>query len=748
MRSQSAIAKPREEDMEDNTTVENPTTETPETEENTVESPTSETPDTPAVDDNESESPTSESPEDEGTPAVPDDSTSTPEAEMPSTPAPTSGNTSTFKVTNFVGGAAEAQITLAETAEGIRVTVEATNPIIDLRGLFFNLTDDSLLDGLVVTGADVTDFKFGPAGSVNQVSGNPSIAPRSFDAGIEIGTSGPAQDEIVTTTFVISHSSASLTLADFAGQKFGVRTQNGKLEGMAPGGMEMPDADGDSAIDPVDSTGDDSSGASNGSTDDSSSDSTDGDMMSDHLFIGKSFGKFTGPVEENADAVVKLSGENGGTDNRFEWGVAAEDSFTNVVQFDGSDFGAKIGETFKLGQLFYQNGTTNRNFNGDFGFSLSLDIDGTDNDPESFDFFFNILNTPNTTGDAVEDGDRLQFSTGGLSAQTFAFDGKTYTIELSGFSTDGGETTRGGFDSPEESFAIASLYGKIVEIPAEAIEAFEPLPDEDVQAITEAGGVLLGGDENSNGAVAGSVILQSEAQLSVVWSISTSATLAFVNGQAFQLPDGTVAADLDALGTDAVNGSDSNETIDGTEDNDIISAGGGDDVVEGDEGNDVLCAHDGNDRVEGGSGIDIVNGNQGDDNVMGGDGDDVVRGGKGNDRVMGGEGNDAIYGDLGFDELTGGGGADTFVLRAEFDVTLQVSLSSAMIADFEIGVDRIALDAELVASFEVGDFNGDGVNDVGIKLENGAFFGYVLNVEDTTKVQESIVQVPEADLVA
>lgn len=716
--------------MEDNTTVENPTTETLETEENTIESPTS------------------ERSEDRGTPPVTDDSTSTPEAETSTPSAPTSGNTSTFKVTNFVGGAAEAQITLAETAEGIQVTVETTNPIIDLRGFFFNLADNSLLDGLVVTGVDVTDFKFGPAGSVNQVSGDPSIAPRSFDAGIEIGTSGPAQDEILTTTFVISHSSASLTLADFTGQKFGVRTQNGKLEGMVPGEIELPDTEGDSTIDPVDSTGDDASGSIDGSTDDSSPDSMDGDRMSDHLLIGKSFGKFTGPVEENTDAVVKLSGENGGTDNRFEWGIAAEDSFTNVVQFDGSDFGAKIGETFKLGQLFYQNGTTNRNFNGDFGFSLSLDIDGTDNDPESFDFFFNILNTPNTTGDAVEDGDRLQFSTGGLSAQTFSFDGKTYTIELTGFSTDGGETTRGGFDSPEESFAIASLYGKIVEIPAEAIAAFEPLPDEAVDEMTEAGGVLLGGDENGNGAVAGSVILQSEVQLSVVWSISTSATLAFANGDVTELPEGTIAADLDTLGTDAVSGSDSNETLNGTEDNDIVSAGGGDDVVEGDEGNDVLCAHDGNDRVEGGSGIDVVNGNQGDDNVMGGDGDDVVRGGKGNDRVMGGEGNDAVYGDLGFDELTGGGGADTFVLRAEFDLSLQVSLSSAIIADFEIGVDRIAIDAELVASFEVGDFNGDGTSDVGIKLESGAFFGYVLNVEDTTKVQESIVQVPEADLVA
>jgi Ca2+-binding RTX toxin-like protein len=719
--------------MEDTTTVGTPTTEAPATEESAIESPTTETP------------------AEEITTTVADDSTPETKTDTPNTSPTASNKTSTFKVTNFVGGTAEAQITLAETTEGIQVTVEATNPIIDLRGFFFNLADDSLIDGLVVTGVDVVESQFGPAGSVNQVSGNPSIAPRSFDAGVEIGTSGPAKDEIVTTTFVISHPSAALTLADFMGQKFGVRTQNGKLEGMAPGGIVEPTDD--PVVDPIgDTTSDDTSGSTDetlgDTSSDSSEDSTDGDITSNHIFIGKSSGKFTRPVEENANAVVNLSDENGGMDNRFEWGVATQDSFTNVVQFDGSDFGAKIGDTFKLGQLFYQNGTTNRNFNGDFGFSLSLDIDGTDNDPGSFDFFFNILNTPNTTGDAVADGDRLQFSTGGLSAQTFAFDGKTYTIELSGFSIDGGETTKGGFDSPEESFSIASLYGKIVEIPAEAIEAFDPLPDEAVQEITEAGGVLLGGDDTGNGAIAGSVILQSEAQLSVVWSISTSATLAFVNGDVTELLEGTVTADLDTQGTGVVSGSDSNETIDGSQDNDVISAGGGDDVVEGDEGNDVVCAHDGNDRVEGGAGIDVINGNQGDDNVMGGDGDDVVRGGKGNDRVMGGDGNDAVYGDLGFDELTGGGGEDTFVLRVEFDISLQISVSSAIIADFEIGVDRIAIDAELVASFEVGDFNGDGVMDVGIKHENGTFCGYVLNVEDTAKVQESIVQVPEMDLVA
>ena len=77
-----------------------------------------------------------------------------------------------------------------------------------------------------------------------------------------------------------------------------------------------------------------------------------------------------------------------------------------MLQFDGGDlFGAKLEEPFKIGQIFYQNGTIfgDSGFNGDFALSIDLDITGLDDDPDSFSYFFNILNTDNTTGDPVRD---------------------------------------------------------------------------------------------------------------------------------------------------------------------------------------------------------------------------------------------------------------------------------------------------------------------------------------------------------
>ncbi len=544
-------------------------------------------------------------------------------------------------------------------------------------------------------------------------------------------------------------NSIELTLDLFLGQNFGVRTQNGKLEGIAAEAM-------DAGEDPMSAVEDEISDVADGDTaemgDEEMSETAD-DMMSDmsdlsdmeHI-IGTASGQFSGPSESNSEAVIHLASINGGIENQFEWGVAIEGSFTNIVQFDGSDFGATVGESFKIGQLFYRNGTTQQNFNGDFGFSLNLDIEGTDSDPESFDFFFNILNTQNTTGDAVLDGDRLQFATGGLSPQTFALNGKTFTVELSGFSTDGGATIQGGFDSPEESFAIANLYGRIVAIPDEAAELFEPLSDEAVDEIAAGDGVFVGGDETGEGAVAGSVVIQDEASLNIQWSISTSAALAAEEDDAFEVPEGT-PVDLDTLGVNEASGSDADDNINGSEDNDIIMSEEGDDAIDGESGNDVLVGQSGDDEVEGGTGVDYVNGNEGNDVVMGEDGDDIVRGGKGDDIVQGGEGNDAVAGDLGFDLLIGGGGTDTFILRAELDIELQTSLSADIIADFEMGIDRIAITSSTVITFEVGDFNLDGTNDVGIKLENNAFIGYVLGTDDVTQVEESIVEVPDADFV-
>ncbi|PPT05300.1 Alkaline phosphatase [Geitlerinema sp. FC II] len=504
---------------------------------------------------------------------------------------------------------------------------------------------------------------------------------------------------------------------------------------------------------------------SGGMTDDEGSDTTDegsdttddmtddgGDDVSDDggdgVFVGTSFGQFSGPVEDNPDAVYELSDDNGGTENRFEWGDPVSDSFSNIVQFDGSDFGTEAGEQFKIGQLFYRNGTTNSNFNGDFGFSLNIDIDDLDDDPESFDFFFNILNTPNETGDPVEDGDRLRFATSGLSPQTFEYEGGTYTIELDGFSIDGGSSIETGFDAPEESFQIANLYGKITQLSEGSEDAFDPLPDEDVGDIADGGGVFVGGDGTGSGAVAGSVLIKTEAKLSVFWGISTSAEIKFNNGEFAELPAEGGETDLDDLGENVVSGSDNDDTVSGTDDNDVVACNGGNDEVNGEAGNDVIASGDGEDMVMGGDDSDIINGNTDDDMMMGGDGDDVVYGGQGNDQLMGEDGDDVLIGDMGSDQLMGGEGDDNFVLRAETSSDTTSAQEADWILDFQAG-DRIGITQSLSSSIEfvVEDVNADGVDDIALRVESSFYLGVVLGMgsEDMESVQEAVFDVSDSD---
>ena len=73
-----------------------------------------------------------------------------------------------------------------------------------------------------------------------------------------------------------------------------------------------------------------------------------------------------------------------------------------------------------------------------------------------------------------------------------------------------------------------------------------------------------------------------------------------------------------------------------------------------------------------------MNGGGGNDRMLGDAGDDIMSGGNGIDRMTGGSGND---------NLTGGNGADIFVFRdgSEMDT----------ITDFEIGIDRLFIDAVL-----------------------------------------------------
>ncbi len=114
---------------------------------------------------------------------------------------------------------------------------ESTGTIGDLNALYFDLADDSLTNGLQVSGTDVTDENFSAdkvtkIDSFTNINGEVVNEYGKFDGGVQLGTSGMATDDIQETTFILSHESQDLTLDDILAQDFAVRlTSVGEIDG-------------------------------------------------------------------------------------------------------------------------------------------------------------------------------------------------------------------------------------------------------------------------------------------------------------------------------------------------------------------------------------------------------------------------------------------------------------------------------------------------------------------------------------
>ena len=146
---------------------------------------------------------------------------------------------------------ASVEITLDDEAipGSIKITAEVMSPQADLRGIFFHISDESLISGLSVDGSDVTDWEFiansvtNLGGGANLNGGEP-INAGPFDAGIQIGTPGTGKDDIAMTMLTISHDTESLDLSLLAKQWFGIRltsvgdlgdrSGSSKLQGITP----------------------------------------------------------------------------------------------------------------------------------------------------------------------------------------------------------------------------------------------------------------------------------------------------------------------------------------------------------------------------------------------------------------------------------------------------------------------------------------------------------------------------------
>jgi Ca2+-binding RTX toxin-like protein len=147
-------------------------------------------------------------------------------------------------------------------------------------------------------------------------------------------------------------------------------------------------------------------------------------------------------------------------------------------------------------------------------------------------------------------------------------------------------------------------------------------------------------------------------------------------------------------GNDRIKGSQQDDTINalagddrvrGRAGNDVIDGGAGADRLFGNAGDDTLLGHAGPDRLHGGRGNDTLEGDtpnagdrvsrdrlfggQGDDTLTGGDGRDRLHGGPGNDKAAGNGGRDLMSGGFGDDEQHGGPGDDRIFANAGRDTT-------------------------------------------------------------------------------
>lgn len=139
--------------------------------------------------------------------------------------------------------------------------LDSSTSTADLRGLFFNLNDDSKLAGLTISANDGTVTELAAnAGKVldlgNGANMNGALKKgQGFDVGLEFGTQGIGKgDDIQDAGFTLTNAAGNLTLDDIANTLFGARlTSVGAPDGGRDGSVKLtytapaaPDARDDS----------------------------------------------------------------------------------------------------------------------------------------------------------------------------------------------------------------------------------------------------------------------------------------------------------------------------------------------------------------------------------------------------------------------------------------------------------------------------------------------------------------------
>ncbi len=124
-----------------------------------------------------------------------------------------------LELTPFTGTDSSVLIDLSDEGGIItgQVNVVANPNIGDLRALFLQVNDLSILNHLNITGDDITAVKIdaGKVTSIGNANVNGGGNPGPFDIGIAFGSPGIGFDDIRSTSFIIAHDSTDLFLDMF-----------------------------------------------------------------------------------------------------------------------------------------------------------------------------------------------------------------------------------------------------------------------------------------------------------------------------------------------------------------------------------------------------------------------------------------------------------------------------------------------------------------------------------------------------
>ncbi|MEO1428618.1 MAG: choice-of-anchor K domain-containing protein [Cyanobacteria bacterium J06632_19] len=160
----------------------------------------------------------------------------------------------------------------------------------------------------------------------------------------------------------------------------------------------------------------------------------------------------------------------------FTWGDPRlfKDASANELVFEGSPFSVNEGSLFKIGDLTYVNGTVLLGTSvEDVPLNLNLSFDEPSELDQFFSYQFNLKNTPNLYDDPDLNADYVVVSQNDVKSN-FVYDGNLYSLSLTGFSQDNGETNVNEFRVREGEKTTAAIYGQINKVTFSKQEIPEP----------------------------------------------------------------------------------------------------------------------------------------------------------------------------------------------------------------------------------------------------------------------------------